>query len=408
MSTPKHADVHPDVHRAAKLLQKRETDNVYRKIAVERKLKAMPAHVVHQAKAQVETINMEPEHILSIGEGITPAGYIQNQVNLLKEAIHMYWGRYRDGLANFETAMVFSSEDEAQSHYLNSALKALAKVDLDLFLEGLADGCEELAVPIKMAKELITAELEEHERVEKAEGEVKISEFIQHTRTQVGQFEMNDAQHLDDLGKNVQIEYQKVAADSGGQSSVISGDGAVMLEHFEASAKRFKRSVEAKTTAIFQEQFTEAFAKTGARLVGPVTAGIHENATLYLDCRAHFSDGKWELTDIDDSWVLMTNAPKPDRVVSGLKSSLKEQNRKIVDSPLRKVVKATLDIDSGHWYESDSYDDVYIKFTDINDVDYETSDVSLHGNNPKEATDAWNAVIKAKVAATEEVHGKNG
>ena len=49
-----------------------------------------------------------------------------------------------------------------------------------------------------------------------------------------------------------------------------------------------------------------------------------------------------------------------------------------------------------------------IKFTDINDVEFETSDVTLHGNDPKEARDAWTAVIKQKVAATEQVHGKNG
>ena len=40
---------------------------------------------------------MPEEHILAIGDGITPAGYIQNQVNKLKEAIHMYWGRYPTG-----------------------------------------------------------------------------------------------------------------------------------------------------------------------------------------------------------------------------------------------------------------------------------------------------------------------
>ena len=215
---------------------------------------------------------------------------------------------------------------------------------------------------------------------------MKISEFIQHTRTQIGEFELNDAKHLVDLAKSIQTEYQKVAADSGGQASVINGDGAVMLEHLEHAAKGFRSAIKAKTTAMFQEQFTEAFAKSGARLVGPVTAGIHENATLYLDCRAHRKEnGEWELTDIDDAWTLMTNAPKPERVVGGLKSSLKEQNKRIVDSPLRKVVQATLDIASGHWYASDSYDDVSIKFSDINDVEFETSDVTLHGNDPKEA-----------------------
>ena len=73
---------------------------------------------------------------------------------------------------------------------------------------------------------------------------MKISEFIQHTRTQIGEFELNDAKHLDDLAKSIRTEYQKVAADSGGQASVINGDGAVMLEaprtRVEAVRKRHR------------------------------------------------------------------------------------------------------------------------------------------------------------------------
>jgi hypothetical protein len=409
MSNPNRADAHQDVRRAAKLLHKRGSNDLYRKIAVERKLKTMPEHVVRQARAHVESITMPEEHIFLLHEGITPELFIDKQINVMKEAVLTYWRNYDRGLNNLGRSMEFASKDETESHYLETALKAVAKADLDLFLDGLGDGCPELKAPIKVAKELITSELEEHERVEKAKAQMTISHFLQHMESQIGKLEASDVGHINALGKTVKEEYDKVAADSGGQGTVISGAGAVLLEQLEQAARRLQGAIETKSVDVLQEDITEVFAKTGDELVGPITAGLHENATLYLDCRAHFSGGKWELPAVDDAWILMTNAPEPERVVDSLRNSLKEQNDKsIVASHLRKVVKATLDIDSGHWYELDCYDDVIISFTDINHVEFETSDVTLHGNNPREAVDAWNEVIKPKVATIAEFHGKNG
>ena len=406
MSDPKHDQ---EVARAAKLLKMRGTGGTHRKVAVERKIRQLPAHVVQKAQAQTEVLEMPPEHILAIGDGLTPDMFIDKQVGVLKAGVDTYWRSYSKALDNFQTAMSFSSEDEAESKYLAVALKAAAKVDLDLFLEGVSEGCPELAVPIKMAKEVITAEIEEHERVEKAEGEVKISEFIQTSRDHIDAFQRSDATHLDDLGRNMKAEYHKTQGDVGKEVGSVAGDGAVMLDNLQKSTKRFQGVVATKTVSVIQEQISETFAKMGPDLVGPITAGLHKNATLYLDCRAYRDEnGKWEWKGGDDSWTLMTNAPKPDRVVSSLLHALKGEGKTIVGSDLKKVVKATLDIESGHMLESDNYDDIYIRFTSIEDVDFETADASLHGDDPKEAIEAWNAVIKSKVAAIEAVHGKNG
>jgi hypothetical protein len=69
------------LHRASSLVQKGGSGDVYWRIAVERKLKEMPDHVVHQALAHAAQITMPEEHILAIGEGITPAGYIQDRLS---------------------------------------------------------------------------------------------------------------------------------------------------------------------------------------------------------------------------------------------------------------------------------------------------------------------------------------
>jgi hypothetical protein len=47
--------VHAHVQKAAKLLQMRGSGDVYRQVAVERKLKAMPAHVVEKARAHLDS-----------------------------------------------------------------------------------------------------------------------------------------------------------------------------------------------------------------------------------------------------------------------------------------------------------------------------------------------------------------
>jgi Domain of unknown function (DUF4157) len=363
---------------------------------------------VVQRKA--ETVTFEPELVLSLNPGTTPSEFIQNQVNLMKESLNIYWANYRDGLMGFQTSMEFASEQEAESKYLNTALKAVAKVDLDLFLEGVVEGCPELGIPIKMAKEIITSELEEYERVEKAEGQVKIVEFIDKTRNAIGP---TSSKALDALNKQVrpmQSTYAQLARDSdddkGGPSNVVSGPGAHLLSNLESSQKRMRQRVEQKPAPVFQEEFTESFAAVGASQVGPITAGNYQNATMYLTLRMYRNEkGAYSVKSIGDYWELKTNAPNPDKVASSLDRALKAQGREPVECALTKIVRATLEIESGHFYESNDYDDTSYQFTDIDDVFYNTADAVLHGNNPGEFREAWDAVAKEKVKGVKKLKG---
>lgn len=404
-----------DVQQAAYLIKQRNAADGFRRLAIEKKLAALPKDAVAAAEANsgVKKISFPPEtiegNVLNLGDGETPVSFIQDRINEIKEAMHMYWSRYRDGLMNFQTNMEFSSSAEAESQYLSTALKAVAKVDLDLFLDGLTEGCPELGIPIKMAKEVITKELEESERVDKAQGQVKISGYIQGLRSHIGDMEENDTKHMDEMGKSAKEEYAKVAKASGDQSSVVTGDGAVLLKNFQKSVTAFKAAVSAKTSSKFEEQFTEAFSKTGGNYVGPITGGLHINGSLYIECKAHLKDKAWNLTDCDDSWELWTNAPEPSRVAEALMNSMKEQGKSAIESNLEKKVNVTLDIDSGSMWSPDNYDSVTITFTDITKTpSFGTGDVLLHGDDPKEILEAWNSVIKDKVKGISAVKGKNG
>jgi hypothetical protein len=364
------------------------------------------------------SITFPPELILSLPPGTTPAEFVQNQVNLIKEAIGLYWNNYRDGLMGFQTSMEFASEQEAESQYLMTALKAVAKVDLDLFLDGLAEGCPELGVPLKLAKELVKSEMEEYERVEKAEGQVKIVEFIDRTRNAIGPTQQRTLDAYNQQERPMQVEYDRLAreqakeedsAPGGASPSTVSGPPAELLKNLESSQKHLRESVGKKPAPVFQQYFTEQFAAIGASNVGPITAGNYQNATMYLECRLYKDEnGKYSVKDIDSKWDLKTNAPTPDRVASSLDRALKAQGMEPVDSSLNKIVRATLEVESGHWYESNDYDDTSYTFTDIEDVSYSPSDALLHGNNPIEFREAWDTALKERVKGVKAMKGSGG
>ncbi len=371
-------------------------------------------------QAAPTTVSFPPELILNLPPGTTPAEFIQNQVNLIKESLNLYWNNYSNGLLNFQNSMSFASEQEAESRYLMTTLKAVAKVDLDIFLEGLVDGCPELGIPIKFAKELVSAEMEEYERVEKAEGQVKIVEYLDKTRNAIGPAQQKSLDAFNRQVRPMQVEYDKLARQqteeeksddgkAGDRPSSVSGPPARLLEHLESSQKRMHDIVALKKAPVFQEYFTEQFASIGASQVGPITAGAYKNATMYLSCRMYKDEnGKYSVKDIDDYWNLKTNAPNPDRVASSLDRALKAQSKEPVDASFMKVVRATLEVESGHLFSSNSYDDTSYTFTDIEDVQYSGADAVLHGNNPKEFLEAWNAVLKEKVKGVKKLKGSGG
>jgi hypothetical protein len=84
---------------------------------------------------------------------------------------------------------------------------------------------------------------------------------------------------------------------------------------------------------------------------------------------------------------------------------LKAQHKEPVDSNLEKVVRATLEIESGHFYSHNKYDDTSCTFTDIEHVSFGIGDAVLHGNNPAEFREMWDAVLKEKVRGIKKLRG---
>jgi hypothetical protein len=357
-----------------------------------------------------EVVEFPPELVLSLPPGESPADFILHQVGLMKDSSVDYFNNYRDGLSLFEKSMIFSSEQEAESHYLKSILTAAVKVDIDILLEHVIEECPGLGPTIKQAKELITAVIEEHERIETAEGEVKIVEFIDDRLTEVGKIQPEVRAEFDKQTRPMLVAYAQAVRGTGEEprpdSSTVSGPGAKILDDLERAQKRLREQVSKKSTAVFQQQFTESFATLGSSRVGPITAGNFHNATMYLNCSVYRSEsGVYSLQSIDESWELKTNAPRPERVASSLDLALRAQRKEPVDSDLEKIVRATIERESGHFYTINDRDDTSYSFTDIEHVYYDTVQAIVHGHNPAEFGEAWDAVLKEKVKGIKKLRG---
>lgn len=351
-----------------------------------------------------EKIDFAPETIVNLGPGVTPTQAIDNALNHMERDIGLFWHNYQSGLQAFTNKMVFSSEQEAQSHYLNSMLKGAAKASFDLALDAFAEAAE--MPEVKVIEEVVVAAVEEHERVEKAEGEVKIANFINHELLGIGDRirKMNGA--VEKQRRRLYFAYSKAAGkDRPTALGSISGPGAALISSLDRAVKAFHAKVKAANSALFQEVITERFAAMGGRYVGPITRGLYENAHLYLNAEVKHDGKSWSLESIDDEWELKTNAPEPGKIADGLKEALAEQpgHLKPYESFLTKVVRFTIQV--GDWVLTSEYDDGAVVFESIDEPTFDTADAELHGRSAGEIIDAWNLVLKKKVMEITGIHG---
>jgi hypothetical protein len=353
----------------------------------------------------------EGDTIVGLTPGVTPALFIEQQMNSMVNSVSLCFTTYQRGLDAFQRSMQFASDQEAESHYLNSMLKGALKAGLDLVIEGLP---EDLIPGAKVIKEIATAAVEEHERVEKAEGEIKIVEFLDAMGDKIDKLQKDMTTEEEKQLPQVQAEFAKLASEymaesepsgqkgTGGKgkrdgqqdwSQITAGPAGDLLVKMANSAKTMRAQVDLQTPDFFQELITERFAGIGGE-----GGESDEEGSLYLECRVYRDENDYSLTEIDSSWQLKTSAPKADHVASSLMRSLKGLGKTPAEAPIKKVVHTTVVVESGHWYSSNDWDDTSYIVRDINEQpEFEKADAEIHGNSPNEFLLAWEMVIKEKV-----------
>ncbi|MBI4790237.1 MAG: hypothetical protein HY782_24650 [Chloroflexi bacterium] len=310
--------------------------------------------VTDTADAKVKEISFDDEPITievpvtHVGKGRTGTQEIDQLLDNLKGRVRDHWTNYSQGLIQFTNRMQFSSEQEAAPQYLDATFKAVGKQALEI---GLGKLGEELGGPwgkiIGTLKAVGEAWVAEQERVEAAEGEVKIVSYIEGLGNGIGP-------RRDEMIGSIEAEhipladYFKILLDrsmSSTEEGNITGDAAEFLTDLRQRVDRFKQAI--PSAAQFQEDFTEKFADTPV-MTDLISHGGRMAGNLRIRAQITVRDNQWDVDEIEDEWTLVTVAPKPERLAAGLQSALANQGKKPWQSDLEKIVQLTINMNDGY------------------------------------------------------------
>ena len=317
-------------------------------------------------------IEMEPEEIIvPVSQGGTPGDTGEQQIDKLiqgmRDDVQDYWDNYTRGLASFETSMAFSSEEEAEPAHLQAALKTVAKKAFDLAID---EAGKKLGGPwgtvISVVKGVAEGWAAESERVAAAAGQVRIRDYITEIRNGISAQQNKMTTALEKGKQPMFAEYHRLAADdlSKGKASeagVLVGEAAGLVNGLRDGALAFRANIPSEGK--FQQLFSRNFADTPGRSDyvshgGVPTGKLYFGVSVYVDPTKNEKNPLWKIKSKDDTWKLVTKAPKPDRVADSLKMSL--GGKKPWEIELEKMVQISVEVEESF---SNSYQEGWIVFT---------------------------------------------
>lgn len=279
--------------------------------------------------------------------GIDAEQQIVNQLLELQAQIIVYWDNYAKGLDNFQTKMSFASGQEAEPDHLNTTLKALGKFALDKVLDAAGKkGGEPFALVVDAAKDVTEAWLEEEERVEKAEGQVKIADYIVAVRNSIAARRKAVMDRVLDAKGPILERYQRIAdydfsKGVASREGVVVGDAAQVILDVTNAVAAFRAAVPGPQA--FQQILTKNFANTPGMTS---SRGGRPSGSVYFSMKLFHEpakgDGGWSVTEKADVWTLVTSAPEPKRVAESLLSSL--DGGRPCDIELPKMVHLQIEV----------------------------------------------------------------
>jgi hypothetical protein len=349
-----------------------------------------PEATVSRAPTTVDFSN-EP---LTVSGRVTELGGMQGAAASERrvEQIHGQWrdevGRFHAnwdrGLANFETAMTFSSDQEAKADFLGAAAAGAGKallngvISTSLSALGVAGppGAA-LSALVNGIKDVGFALYTERERAGTAAGEAKISQYIQAARSMISDSHQQMSEELNRHLPALLKEYKSLSAENpdfaSGERGNVVGEAATWMTALTSSSVAFARNL--PELASFQQQISERFAATPG-LTDYISQGGRSSGVLYLDVEVYREPNEngwtWTIHDVG-AWTLATTAPKPANIAASLEQALKGRPP-ASSSNLPKNVH--IRIETEEWGLND-YSDAYIYFEKPDEPEYRGWDTAL-------------------------------
>jgi hypothetical protein len=280
--------------------------------------------------------NLTGLQIEKLGGMRSAEAYLNALHNDMATAIRLVHENWRGGLDNFETAMAFASEQETEADPVGAAVRGIAEGLQDMLLDAIP-GVSQTFYMLYTVPTVAGAMTTEMERVKEARGERKISVTIQAARNFILAEERRAIEAQKSGRERLMQDYWR-AAEGGPPDTELHGyavgPAAVFLETYRRMLEAYRSAV--PPPQYFQQRITEGFAQTGELVAGgrEMSGELH----LRLACTRDYSDDRasWQLDWIDSAWVLVTTAPKPERVAQNLTDAL--SGRSVIESNLTKVV----------------------------------------------------------------------
>jgi subtilisin family serine protease len=268
----------------------------------------------------------------------------------LGQLLQVYCGSLGRGLDNFQTAMSFASDQEAEPRFAETAFKAVAKVVLDLALKEATEGNPILAGIVDGLKEVLTAWHEESERARAAGGERRIAYYIENVRSGIDGLQTRLLHELDVRRDRLLEAYHQTTSGSiphQGERGILTGDAALVRRQLQAGIAALERTLTTGwLTPRFMQHFAERFGASRTWTGSNVASG-REGGTLYLAMSVYLDETggtpRWSVKSIDSEWTLATTAPKPERLATALKDALRAQGKRVWQTNLPKMVELSVE-----------------------------------------------------------------
>lgn len=370
---------------------------------------------IHQARSTKvqrapRTISFTGENITSsvttIGAGRTPTQITDGAIGDIVTVLQQFQTNYLTGIDNWQTTMQFSANQETEAHPFEAAFKWAAKKAFDEGIEALGEEIPGLSETIG----ILSAMKDEFDRADRAQGQVKIRDYITQLRTAFVTSINNQIPKLQQQKQPLANQYAQIAAGSpnnGSASSagVVVGPGATFLLNLQTAVRNYQNKLRHYSPEVVRQQMSEQFATTGDTVV----RGAFEyfvNGTLYLNVSVYHDGDTWQIQSVGDHWTLETNAPEPGQLADNLRISLATNNKKPYQSALNKYVKCTIE---NEVFGPNDYDNGGYSFTDIDLVSINNTGALLNHNDPNEFNYVWTTLnLKDRVAAVSGLTGSNG
>ncbi|HET6981855.1 MAG TPA: S8 family serine peptidase [Myxococcaceae bacterium] len=271
---------------------------------------------------------------------------IDASINNLGRLMLPFATSYLGGLEQFETNMLFASDQETQPRYFDVTLNEVAKL---LVEHGIKHALEEFPVlgeVVGAVKAVVTAWYEEKERAEKASGERRIAVYITEARRRINELVQRLTASVN-LQRRPLLEGFRAAvarsAPGQGRNRRLTGDAAQFLIQLRRAITQFGNAI--PTTSTVQQVLTERFIGP-SRLTTYISQGGRQSATLYLEVKLYHDKSAskpWQVKGVDSSWVVPSLSPHPDRLATSLKSALIEQHKEVWRTNLPKMVHLNIE-----------------------------------------------------------------